>query len=180
MSTVRVLSDLHISHKRILEFAGAFRGGTTVDEHDAWLIEQWNSVVNKRDITWVLGDVCMDRSKLHLLSQMKGQKRLILGNHDSFKLEEYQKYFISIHAVVKYKGFWLSHTPIHPIELRGLRNCQGHVHQNYIRDESGNIDNRYINCSVEASYGIPRTFESFRDGLGNQYVGKEREWEKLK
>ena len=51
------ISDLHLGHRKILEYSPA-RGGKTIDEHDEWLVSQWNSVVrNKKDLVWVLGDI---------------------------------------------------------------------------------------------------------------------------
>lgn len=168
MSNVYVIGDLHIGHRAILRFSPPpLREGTTVDGHDRWIIEQWNSVVTKRDVTWVLGDVCFDASKAWMLAGLNGMKRLVLGNHDQLPMAEYQKHFISIHGLAKYKGFWLSHAPIAHQELRGCRNIHGHVHDSPIRDHYGTLDNRYINASVEASKGIPRLISSFGGGGWN-------------
>lgn len=152
MSRVFFISDLHLGHKSICKFAGKERGGvTTVDEHDAWIVQQWNSTVTKRDLVWVLGDVCFDRSKLPLLKAMNGAKHLILGNHDEFPLKEYEKYFNKIHGFMKYKGVWLSHAPI--AVLRGKYNVHGHMHHN-------SMDNpMYINVSVEQSNGVPQLWD---------------------
>lgn len=151
MSEVRFISDLHLGHKSICEFSGAFRNGvTTVDDHDKWIVEQWNSVVGKNDTVIVVGDVCFDRSKMPLLKKMRGNKQLIFGNHDKFGLQEYLKYFNKVHGFVKYKGTaWVSHAPIHPDELRGKWNVHGHLHHKQIDDY------RYINVSVEKLNGKP-------------------------
>lgn len=155
MSKVYFISDLHLGHKKICEFSGELRGGCkTVEEHDAWIVEKWNSVVTKQDLVWVLGDVCFDKEKLPLLKTMKGSKHLILGNHDEFKLEEYGKYFNKVHGFAKYKGVWLSHPPIHPQELRGKFNIHGHVHHKTVNDPS------YISVCVEASGGVPQSWDS--------------------
>ena len=157
MSTIRFISDLHLGHRSIVKFSGPERGGvTTVDEHDAWIVSQWNSVVAKNDLVWVLGDVCFDKAKLPLLKRMKGNKHLILGNHDEFGIDDYLEYFNKIHGFMKYKGFWISHSPIHPIELRGKKNIHGHVHKNSIPDSN------YINVSVEAIQGKPISIEEIR------------------
>lgn len=164
MSDVYVISDLHLGHKNILKFAGTFRYGSTVDEHDDWLVEQWNSVVTKRDWVWVLGDVAFNKDALHLMQMMRGNKRLILGNHDMFPLGLYNKYFVSIHGLVSKsvngRRAWLSHAPIHQDELRGCKNIHGHVHMNYIVKQNDDYkyarDDRYVNACVEASYGVPR------------------------
>lgn len=159
MSRVFFISDLHIGHKSILTFEGHNRGDgklQSVDEHDQWLIDQWNSVVTKRDVTWVLGDVCFDKHKLHLLKKMAGQKNLILGNHDKFSLEQYGKYFNKIHGFMKYKGVWLSHAPVHVGELRGRYNIHGHVHSKV----TGNP--MHIPVCVEINNGVPLLWEDLQ------------------
>ncbi len=97
MSQTWFTSDLHFSHKRVAQLRGFtkevpdFLGdpdavltiGDT-EAHDAAIIENWNRVVNPEDTVWVLGDVGMG----HLprfeeqLSQLRGRKHLITGNHD--------------------------------------------------------------------------------------------------
>lgn len=94
MSKTRFISDLHLGHKQIAEFSGPWRGGVkTMEEHEHWLIEQWNQVVSKRDVVFVLGDVCFDKEKLPLLRKLKGTKHLLIGNHDKFSAEVYKLYF---------------------------------------------------------------------------------------
>lgn len=149
MSTVRFISDLHFGHSKILDFVGAARGGSTVDEHDQWLIEQWNSVVTKRDAVYVLGDVAFSRKGLACVKNLRGQKFLLLGNHDNFPLSDYEALGFKIIGFKKYKGFWLSHAPIHPQELRGKYNIHGHVHLNSVPD------GRYFNVCVEPLQGKP-------------------------
>lgn len=153
MSQVRFISDLHLGHKSICEFSGPQRGGvSTVEDHDQWIVNQWNSVVQKNDLVWILGDVCFDADKLSLLKKMKGNKHLILGNHDKFSISLYSQYFNKIHGFLKYKGFWISHAPINSAELRGKLNIHGHVHNNSVDDF------RYINVCVEAVQGKPIAF----------------------
>ena len=89
MSKVFFISDLHLGHKNILSFAGDYRGGDTVEEHDEWIVDQWNSVVGKRDVVYVLGDVAFTREGLAKCNRLVGNKKLILRNHDNFPLEEY-------------------------------------------------------------------------------------------
>lgn len=152
MSKIYFISDLHLGHKNILKFSPS-RGGTCMKSHAEWLVDQWNTVVLKRDIVYVLGDVCFDKKYLHYLKQMNGQKNLILGNHDEFNLDIYKNYFNNIHGFKRYKGYWLSHAPIHTEELRGFDNIHGHVHSYTLKDR------RYINVSVEAVNGIPLSID---------------------
>jgi calcineurin-like phosphoesterase family protein len=158
MSCTRFISDLHLGHDKIHVFSGEFRGGVkSLEEHDAWIVEQWNSVVSKHDLVMVQGDVCFDKSKMHLLKKMRGSKHLIIGNHDKFSLKTYLEYFDKVHGFMKYKGqAWLSHAPVHVQSLRGKFNIHGHVHQASVDDL------RYINVSVEAVGGRPISWDDLQ------------------
>jgi len=154
-----VISDLHLGHKNILKYSGSLRGGTTSEEHDKWIIEQWNSVVRKQDLVYVLGDAAMNEESLKLVKKLKGEKKLIRGNHDIQNTGTYLQYFNNVYGLYSHKGvFWLSHAPIHPQELRGRINIHGHVHQNSILLDN-EPDPRYINACVEMSYGVPQSLD---------------------
>ena len=157
MSKIYFISDLHLGHKRILQFAGQYRDGSNVEEHDDWIVKQWNSIVRKRDKVYVLGDVAFTPEGLARLSEMNGTKILIRGNHDEFPIKEYLKYFQEVYGLTSYKGFWLSHCPIHPVEIRGRKgNIHGHVHQNVLPDK------RYFPVCVEQCRGVPISFEEIK------------------
>ena len=38
------------------------RGFKNEFEMDDYIVEQWNSVVKKKDVTWILGDITMEKS----------------------------------------------------------------------------------------------------------------------
>lgn len=154
---------MHFHHKRILEFSGNLRCGDDIVEHDHLLVQHWNSVVRHRDLVYVLGDVCMNPD-MSILSELRGRKKLVRGNHDNYPLREYLKYFEDVQGIFKYKRFWVSHAPIHPAELRGCKNIHGHVHNNSIRNAYGERDDRYINVCCEVNLGYPIPFEDIRDG----------------
>lgn len=157
-------SDLHLGHKRILEFGQ--RSATSIEEHDEQIVDTWNSTVRKdRDIVWVLGDVAMTRSGLALLNHMKGEKRLILGNHDTFPLGEYAMYFSHIAAFHKgYKGLVLTHIPIHDNELvyrNWEYNVHGHVHDpEKVKDYSS----KHINVNWDIVHK-PVSLEEIREKI---------------
>lgn len=164
-----VISDLHLGHKNILKYSPGLRGGTTPEEHDQWILDQWNSVVRKQDLVYLLGDVAMNAEALHLVKRLRGQKFLSRGNHDIEATKLYLDYFTQVCGLYSYKGtFWLSHGPIHPQELRGRLNIHGHVHQNSILLDN-EPDMRYINACVEMTYGIPQSldelFEKHKDAV---------------
>ncbi len=173
-----VISDLHLGHKNILKYSGSLRGGTTPEEHDQWIIEQWNSVVKKCDLIYLLGDVAMNQEALKLVKKLKGQKLLVRGNHDIEPAKVYMEYFTNIQGLYSHKGtFWMSHAPIHPQELRGRINIHGHNHQNSILDIDGNIDPRYINCCVEMSYGVPKSLDDLLEKHKEQvFLNRKALW----
>lgn len=171
MSRVFMISDLHIGHVSILKFRRC-NPEWTLEDHDKWIVKQWNSVVKKRDTVYVLGDVCFDVEKMKLFLKMNGNKILILGNHDKFDLGVYQKYFSKIHAFRRYKGYWISHCPIHPQEMRGRKNIHGHLHDNYVLLEDGSIDTNYFNVSVEkCNDGKPILFSEIVERTGGHIGG---------
>lgn len=146
MSKVYFISDLHLGHKNILNFARP--EFSSLDEMHNCIIESWNKVVTKRDVVFVLGDVCFDHRYLPLLDKLLGMKRLILGNHDKFKHGELFKYFHTVHGALSYKQNMLTHIPIHPDEFYRWRyNIHGHLHAYNLKDP------RYINVNIDMMRG---------------------------
>lgn len=149
-----VISDLHLCSKTLVHLQSGQRFGTTSEEHDAWIKDQWNSVVKKQDLVYVLGDVSMTLEGLDQLKYFKGSKILVRGNHDVYHASKYLEYFQEVHGLIHYRNvFWMSHCPLHPQELRGRFNLHGHVHGNSIPDA------RYINCCVETNGGVPQSLD---------------------
>jgi len=72
----------HFRHKNIIEYNN--RPFDTIQEHDNVLIDNWNSVVDKNDIVYFLGDYAFTDhyGALELSRQLNGEKHLIRGNHD--------------------------------------------------------------------------------------------------
>ncbi len=154
MCRVFMISDLHLGHEGALQWAREYREGNNAREMNEWLISQWNSVVTKRDLVWVLGDVCMKIEDMECLDRMNGTKKLILGNHDKFDYGVYKKYFKQMYAYTKYKGFWLSHMPVHTNQAERVRgNIHGHLHQNLTGE------NFHYNVCVEHCKGVPIEFK---------------------
>lgn len=167
---ISFLTYIDLGHANILKFAKQYRdwGATSVDEHDHILIERIRSVCrNKRDILYILGDVCMDITKMELLNDVPARKILVRGNHDNFDMGVYLKYFDKIEGFCRYKNHWLSHCPVHPMELRGRKNIHGHLHGNLIMCDQPldkYRDTRYINVCVENCNGYPINFADIKDG----------------
>lgn len=82
MGEVFFSSDLHLSHNNILAYDN--RPFANIDEHNEALIANHNALVNKNDLVFWLGDICMGHivETLPLLKRFNGMKYLIPGNHD--------------------------------------------------------------------------------------------------
>jgi calcineurin-like phosphoesterase family protein len=107
-----------------------------------------------------MGDAAFTDDELIALGNLRGRKILIKGNHDDMTSTALQtSVFEEIHGIIKYKGMWLSHAPIHPVELRGKKNVHGHTHMKSVRTWYGTLDKRYYNTCVDVVY--PKTGNVF-------------------
>jgi calcineurin-like phosphoesterase family protein len=156
-----VIADLHFGHNVIKKFCPN-RYGETAEEHHEWVVENWNSVVGKKDTVYLLGDVAFNRSGLKYVSRLKGHKVLIGGNHDR-NLIVYKDLCSTINGCRSLQGYWLTHIPIHPQELYGRKNIHGHTHNGIIRDPN------YINVSLDMNNGFPILFQDIIDGKYTTY-----------
>lgn len=159
MSETFFIGDTHFGHKRILELEPT-RPGKTIEEHNKELINRWNSKVSPKDTVFHLGDVLFGAETFDLLGELNGSKYLVLGNHDTYPIEKYLRYFVKVCGSRQYgKDIILTHIPIHPeLFYRYTYNIHGHMHSVGLRDP------RYINVSVEQSSGYPRTLDEIAEG----------------
>ncbi len=145
---VFVTSDLHLGHRRMVEY----RGFSSVEEHDGTIIQNLcEAVGNKGNTLWVLGDVAFNRKSLAMLLDVPGTKKLVLGNHDMYGYAEYSKYFSKIYGVLEIKpGFIFSHIPVaRQQSYRYKCNIHGHLHKEVMYDLSGKVDSFYRSVCLE-------------------------------
>lgn len=169
MARVFFTSDLHFGHKNLC----LGLRGMSAEESDQLIINNWNKVVTKRDLVYVLGDITMENQNdiPKYISKLNGRIVLIGGNHDTKQCcDVYRKLGITVMGCLKYKGFICTHIPVHPYELEQedrqlLRgNIHGHVHK------SGTIDGAeytpktdygplYYNVNIELHNYTPIAFD---------------------
>lgn len=127
MGHIYIISDLHLGHTNL----AVHRGFKDEFEYHDYLVQQWNSVIAKKDVVWILGDITMEKDKWYfVLDQLNGIKKVVLGNHDqSQHVPKLLKYVNKVCGVFQYRNAWLTHIPIHPQELVGNEvNIHGHIH----------------------------------------------------
>lgn len=172
----RFIGCLHFGHTAIAQH----RGFQDEFHHDEHLIESWNSVVtNKKDITYILGDITMEKSFWYYqLDRLNGIKHVVLGNHDRRQdVPELLKYVNTVSGMIDHKGFALTHCPIHPNEVVFYRgNIHAHIHhENKLQElnvlksyqdtnETTNSLNKYFNVDAHLINYKPKTIEELLNG----------------
>jgi calcineurin-like phosphoesterase family protein len=139
MANIFLTADTHFGHEGMCKFlredGKKLRPWGTAEEMDEVMVERWNKVVRPNDKVYHLGDVVIARKHLTTLGRLNGDKVLIKGNHDIFKLTDYLKYFRDIRAYHILDHMLLSHIPVHPDSKgRFTANVHGHTHANKIPD----------------------------------------------
>lgn len=196
MSERFVIGDLHLGHMGILNVPGRkeFFSGMSIEEHDEFLVEQWNNKVTNRDVVYLMGDVGYDKPSgyltKNLLPRLEGRIKLVAGNHDNQAILTCKAFFqVAGVETVSVKGYRLilTHIPIHPQEMFWDLNIHGHLHANQVKaranDPQGGKYNpqrdlRYACVSAEHCPGwapilIEDVVDKWRERGGEQFNAGE-------
>ena len=160
MPAVFLVSDTHFGHAGVCRFlredgVTKLRPWDNPNDMDEAMVKIWNERVRPTDKVYHLGDVVINRRALSLLHRLNGDKVLIKGNHDIFKLTDYTEHFRDIRGYHVMNGCILSHVPVHEESLARFGcNIHGHLHANRVmrvkhKGATPEIDPRYFNVSVE-------------------------------
>lgn len=158
-------ADLHLGHKYIIDKSSKqthSRPWDTLEEHDAMIEDNWNSVVKPHHTVAVLGDVLFQPDRFEILKRLNGTKILVMGNHDDwYPTALYQESFQQCLGALKYqRKYILTHIPVHPGQFdRYQYNIHGHLHSESLDDP------RYICVSVDQHDFKPVAFETIADTL---------------
>lgn len=176
MPNVFITSDTHFGHLGVCKFlrddGTKLRPWDTPEEMDEEMIKRWNDTVRPNDKVYHLGDVVINRKALKTLHRLNGDKVLIKGNHDIFRLEEYIEHFRDIRAYHVMNNIIFSHIPVHPgSKGRFKANVHGHTHYNKVMTMDGNfIDPWYYCACVEQTDFRPIALEEVYKRIGEQNV----------
>ena len=157
MSNVWFVSDLHWGHRNICKYRPEF---DTEEQHRATIKGNILGCIRKRDTLWILGDsvFTMEGDSMKDLLDVKKScavMKLVIGNHCGQHMNKEDRdnllaMFDTVYGIHSKYGAWLTHAPVHPLELRGKFNIHGHVHTETIPDP------RYINMCLEEHNYMPR------------------------
>lgn len=168
-----IISDPHWGHEgiRFIPVRKEVCGNMTPEEHDEFLVDNWNRVVTKRDTVYLLGDIGWDKKGYvgaAIIPRLKGRIEVVGGNHDT---AEILQYFDKVHGVIvktiNGQRCVLTHIPIHPQEMWWDYNLHGHLHGNTVKKHAhtkewahaGERDPRYINVCCEHMGYTPQPLE---------------------
>ena len=173
MPSVFLTSDTHFGHAGVCRFTcddgvTKIRPWTDPNEMNEEMVKRWNETIKPTDKVYHLGDVVINRRCLSILHRLNGDKVLIKGNHDIFKLQDYTKHFRDIRGYHVMNRMILSHVPVHPESAgRFTANIHGHLHQRRVLKD-GLIDPFYFNVSVEQTDFKPILFEEVLERIKQQ------------
>ena len=74
MSVIRYYSDPNFHHRNMAIKRG-FKDENEMNEH---IVQEWNKIVSKKDVTYILGDITMEKNNYEILNRLNGIKKVIL------------------------------------------------------------------------------------------------------
>lgn len=165
------ISDLHLFHKNVTGEGWNFDNrpfNTLKDMHEA-IKENWNKTVTNADHVYILGDLAWKENDeaIALVSNLRGNKHLILGNHDKVKDQRYKRLFVEICDYKEIKDkidgeeyrVIMSHFPI------AFWNHQRHGGKGRVSNKVGAIHlYGHLHCSREEDI-----FQNFIKSLNEDY-----------
>lgn len=180
-SNIWFTSDTHFGHNK--DFIYKPRSFNNIQEHDEVIIENWNSIVQPRDIVYHLGDTIMGRDReygLECMRRLNGFIYLVGGNHDTFNkqkelINECGVIYLGHAAKIKISkrlSFFLCHYPVltAPVDAAGnihstLYSLCGHTHtkNKFIDWDKGGI----YHVELDAHSCYPVAIEDIRKDIFN-------------
>jgi len=165
------IADTHFGHENILKMCG--RPFDSIEAMNEALIAAWNGQVTGNDTVFLLGDMffrCTNPE--HILRQLKGRKRLIIGNHDSSWMTkvDLKKHFVSVDNFLEIndgvRSITLCHYPLLTWKHK-LRTymVHGHIHNDTSSDYFPLLASRerVLNAGVDINNFRPVTFEELQE-----------------
>lgn len=169
------IADLHFCHENVIRLDN--RPFDNIEAMNEKLIQNWNQRVTEEDTVYVLGDAFWknEEKSISILTQLKGHKHLIRGNHDGVK-GKLAQYWESISDYLEIndggKLVVLSHYPMpfYNHQHSGAIMLYGHIHNSRewklmdiwrkLVDSVGIPGNFYnVGCMLEYMDYTPRSLD---------------------
>ncbi len=164
------IADTHFGHGAVIDLCR--RPFKSVKEMDSFMIERWNERVSGNDTVYIVGDLFYKhKDPEKILKQLKGRKRLVVGNHDGgwLKRLDASRYFLSVDHFIEVSdgkhSLVLCHYPLMcwKHELKSYM-VHGHIHNNIPLPYRSVIKNnpRLLNAGADINGFEPVTFEQMQ------------------
>lgn len=161
MARIFLIADTHLGDDIIIKLEN--RPFKNSKEQTDSIVEKWNSVVNKDDIVYVIGDflhIGCDSYHMEQAKKLNGKKYLVRGNHDTetdeFYINECGFTKVYDHPIIV-DDFWIfSHEPMYINKYFPYANIFGHVHDN---PSYATFSSRHYCICVERTDYTPITFD---------------------
>lgn len=165
------ISDLHLFHKNVTEEGSNFdnRSFKTLEEMHSTIKEKWNARITGADHVYILGDLAWKENEetISFVSTLRGNKHLVLGNHDRCKDQRYKQLFVEVvdykeaKDIVDGKEYYviMSHFPLAFWNHQHRYRRDGEEHRNWSVHLYGHVHN-----SVEQKY-----YQEFIQRLNEEY-----------
>lgn len=159
-------ADLHFDHDNIRIHCN--RPFKNLDEMHSTIIKNWNSVVSKKDIVYILGDFAYSKHS-HWLMRLNGKKILIKGNHDDMSLKDYRNFTeVTPLKDIKINGnkITLCHYPMMSWNCShfGAWHLYGHVHGR-VKHKSLAMD-----VGIDTHDFYPYSYEEISEMMAKKYI----------
>lgn len=169
--SIFITSDLHLGHNK--NFVYEPRGFSSIEEHDAAIVENINKYVGPNDELYLLGDLVLNDNEQGIahLKQLQCQHLyLVFGNHETNnRLVDYHQNLsnlgflgYAVPFVVGKKHFMLSHYPMATTNFdddkkpwQRVYNLCGHSHQK----EKWDAHTDSIHCELDAWDNRPASID---------------------
>ncbi len=161
------IADAHFGHENIIELCN--RPYNNIQEMNFDMIQKWNRKIENNDTVYALGDMLFrcDNPE-YILSQLNGQKHLIVGNHDGSWMTkvDVSKYFDSVNTLLETSigtvGATLCHYPL--VTWKHQQNTymiHGHIHNDTNSDfwQILRSNPRILNAGADINGFEPVTLE---------------------
>ncbi len=180
--SVFVTSDIHFSHRKILEYCPDSRPFSSVEEMNEAIVDNWNKKITNADDVYILGDVSFGKPKetCDFLDRLKGKRLyLVVGNHDSKKFLKEDSFIAAFEWVKLYneeKLFGRNIVMFHfPIESWNRKHWKStHIHGHLHSKNPDKLTQRRVDVGLDGSPNFaPYNLEELLIDIENRLIEEE-------
>lgn len=157
-------SDTHFGHSKLLTFYKT--PFSSIEERDNLIIKNWNSVIEKEDVVFHMGDfsvACPTKRLVSIIYSLNGRIYLCEGSHDKDSIREGRRIFsgISDTYYLKYCGaeIFMSHFNHKVWPKSHYNSWQIHGHSHNGLDLYNEKEGKILDACIDGSNYTPLSFE---------------------